>query len=986
MVQQQQKSLVGEQPNNNPNNNSETAPLGDDKYQQSKTQIKQPLTCINENIPQKEMTTTQRPETIKVGFYEVGRTIGKGNYAVVKLAKHRITKTEVAIKIVDKRRLDANNLAKIYREIEVLKRLRHPHIVRLYQIISAVDYLHNINIVHRDLKAENLLLDSTFQIKLADFGFSNFFSRNDTLDTFCGSPPYAAPEVFEGKRYAGPEIDIWSLGVILYVMVCGALPFEGANLQLLKERVLSGRIRIPYFMSSDCENLIRRMLTVDARKRPTIEQIKQHRWMHSNDFNLKYQTLFDLAKSSTEGISKNLNDLHPQILRLMNNIGIETAKIKNSLLADAYDNLQAIYLLLLERLQQRGSPSLSPNQSGNQINTQTQQPPNNQEATKFPDETNEQNVKTVNAPSVTTTVVPNINPQNGKAPTLILDKQNSIADSFHFQQNVTRGAKVRRQSDGVTIVGGGPMICQCCCCLASFKQNSKNLLQNGLIPLEIKTGFPLITQQSIPQSSTNPELQGVLEAQQQQFRQQQLDQRQVVHPSTSDYESENCCSSSSAAGSSLSRQSTIGTINSFDEVGIIDETNNSGLLMFANAAIHGNLQTTGYGLLQHLGHCHEPLPAFDSQLSQDPLFSSQSSNNSANAFRMGSSSSNGKTPIEGDYFLKNFEDKKEGDPDINKNILTKKRGISSPSVARCCCSNSSTGVAGGGTGSNLMKHVQLHPHCGGTSGRFQHRHIGINDNSIGNAPLPFPTGNLGERNRAMEGLHRPQNNNGIPLHNQFRGMRLSTGLASLAKTLPIAIGVNTSPILSSNTSSTSTSTNSQQSSPLSSQTPSPAENRQKFSNVRQALGCLPKRISLPENLQFQPQILLNLKQSIHVEKQLTSNPSDVGTSSPSSELITVYEKPVLKASRLQQQYQHQQQQKRKAARMQLLRQQSHLAQKQNTSSISCQNIEGIQSPDFSSFSPNIKIENSNLIEEINSPEILNSEIPPPLIEEIMDTS
>nr|CAD2163520.1 unnamed protein product [Meloidogyne enterolobii] len=140
--QQKQKSLVGEQPNNNTNNNSETAPLGEDKYQQSKTQIKQPLTCINENIPQKEITTTQRPETIKVGFYEVGRTIGKGNYAVVKLAKHRITKTEVAIKIVDKRRLDANNLAKIYREIEVLKRLRHPHIVRLYQVMETNNMLY----------------------------------------------------------------------------------------------------------------------------------------------------------------------------------------------------------------------------------------------------------------------------------------------------------------------------------------------------------------------------------------------------------------------------------------------------------------------------------------------------------------------------------------------------------------------------------------------------------------------------------------------------------------------------------------------------------------------------------------------------------------------------------------------------------------------------------------------------------------------------
>uniref|UniRef100_A0A915LSA5 non-specific serine/threonine protein kinase n=1 Tax=Meloidogyne javanica TaxID=6303 RepID=A0A915LSA5_MELJA len=645
-----------------------------------------------------------------VGFYEVGRTIGKGNYAVVKLAKHRITKTEVAIKIVDKRRLDANNLAKIYREIEVLKRLRHPHIVRLYQIISAVDYLHNINIVHRDLKAENLLLDSTFQIKLADFGFSNFFSRNDTLDTFCGSPPYAAPEVFEGKRYAGPEIDIWSLGVILYVMVCGALPFEGANLQLLKERakrktsfqeplnlhfrvdrILSGRIRIPYFMSSDCENLIRRMLTVDARKRPTIEQIKQHRWMHSNDFNLKYQTLFDLAKSSTEGISKNLNDLHPQILRLMNNIGIETVKIKNSLLADAYDNLQAIYLLLLERLQQRGSPSLSPNQSGNQINNQTQQPPNNQEATKIPDEANQQ-IKSVNTPSVTTTVVPNINPHNATAPTLILDKQNSIADSFHFQQNVTRGAKVRRQSDGVTIVGGGPMICQCCCCLASFKQNSKNLLQNGLIPLEIKTGFPLITQQSIPQSSTNPELQGVLEAQQQQFRQQQLDQRQVV--------------------------------------GIIDETNNSGLLMFANAAIHGNLQTTGYGLLQHINHCHEPLPAFDSQLSQYPLHQLH---------------------------------------DVAVLIQVQALPVGALGQQQ---TNSARPAAENENNQNGINNPAFHQLF-----LFGGENLRISDNSIGNAPLPFPTGNLGERNRAMEGLHRPQNNNGIPLHNQFRGMRLSTGLA-----------------------------------------------------------------------------------------------------------------------------------------------------------------------------------------------------------------
>lgn len=99
-------------------------------------------------------------------------------------------------------------------------------------------------------QAENLLLDSSANIKIADFGFSNYYTTSGQLSTWCGSPPYAAPEVFEGKRYTGPEIDIWSLGVVLYVLVCGALPFDGCSLQALRDRVLSGRFRIPYFMSS----------------------------------------------------------------------------------------------------------------------------------------------------------------------------------------------------------------------------------------------------------------------------------------------------------------------------------------------------------------------------------------------------------------------------------------------------------------------------------------------------------------------------------------------------------------------------------------------------------------------------------------------------------------------------------------------------------------------------------------------------------------
>lgn len=192
---------------------------------------------------------------VRVGFYDIERTLGKGNFAVVKLARHRITKTEVAIKIIDKTQLDAVNLEKIYREVQIMKMLDHPHIIKLYQvmetknmlylvteyakngeifdylakhgrlselearrkfwqILSAVEYCHNRNIVHRDLKAENLLLDGHMNIKIADFGFGNFFQPGEPLATWCGSPPYAAPEVFEGQQYEGPQLDIWVRGVI----------------------------------------------------------------------------------------------------------------------------------------------------------------------------------------------------------------------------------------------------------------------------------------------------------------------------------------------------------------------------------------------------------------------------------------------------------------------------------------------------------------------------------------------------------------------------------------------------------------------------------------------------------------------------------------------------------------------------------------------------------------------------------------------------
>nr|XP_015192845.1 PREDICTED: serine/threonine-protein kinase SIK2 [Lepisosteus oculatus] len=312
--------------------------------------------------------THQKPThrgPVRVGFYDIERTLGKGNFAVVKLARHRITKTEVAIKIIDKSQLDSVNLEKIYREVQIMKILDHPHIIKLYQvmetknmlylvteyakngeifdylashgrlsepearrkfwqILSAVDYCHNRKIVHRDLKAENLLLDGHMNIKIADFGFGNFFQPGEPLATWCGSPPYAAPEVFEGQQYEGPQLDIWSMGVVLYVLVCGALPFDGPSLPVLRQRVLEGRFRIPYFMTEDCEHLIRRMLVLDPSKRLTVAQIKEHRWM-TLEVPVQRPVLYQQAAAPEEG-EAGVGEHNEQVLRLMHSLGIDQHK------------------------------------------------------------------------------------------------------------------------------------------------------------------------------------------------------------------------------------------------------------------------------------------------------------------------------------------------------------------------------------------------------------------------------------------------------------------------------------------------------------------------------------------------------------------------------------------------------------------------------------------------------------------------------------
>ncbi|XP_053908918.1 MAP/microtubule affinity-regulating kinase 4 [Cuculus canorus] len=312
-----------------------------------------------------------------VGNYRLLRTIGKGNFAKVKLARHILTGREVAIKIIDKTQLNPTSLQKLFREVRIMKGLNHPNIVKLFevietektlylvmeyasagevfdylvshgrmkekearakfrQIVSAVHYCHQKNIVHRDLKAENLLLDADANIKIADFGFSNEFTLGSKLDTFCGSPPYAAPELFQGKKYDGPEVDIWSLGVILYTLVSGSLPFDGHNLKELRERVLRGKYRVPFYMSTDCENILRRFLVLNPAKRCTLEQIMKDKWL-----NIGYEG--DELRPYREP-EEDLGDT--QRIEVMVGMGYSREEIREALSTHRYNEVTATYLLL----------------------------------------------------------------------------------------------------------------------------------------------------------------------------------------------------------------------------------------------------------------------------------------------------------------------------------------------------------------------------------------------------------------------------------------------------------------------------------------------------------------------------------------------------------------------------------------------------------------------------------------------------------------
>ncbi|CAG9855725.1 unnamed protein product [Phyllotreta striolata] len=319
------------------------------------------------------------------GFYELERTIGCGGFAKVKLATHLATGEKVAIKIMDKALLGAD-LSRVKLEISALKSLCHDNICKLYevietethiflvmeycsggelfdhiveknrltetesrtffrQIVSAVAYLHSIGYAHRDLKPENILLDKHQNLKLIDFGLcaKPAGGMENPLFTSCGSPTYAAPELVQGKQYLGTEVDVWAMGVLLYALLVGALPFDDVNIDSLYKKILIGKYPEPSFLSSESLQLIRSMLQVDPKKRITIQEMLSHKWI-----------TFGILEPVQYFPRNNKNYQRDCIDVMASHYNVESRKIWQHLKKWKYDYSTSTYLLLVAK-KKRGS-------------------------------------------------------------------------------------------------------------------------------------------------------------------------------------------------------------------------------------------------------------------------------------------------------------------------------------------------------------------------------------------------------------------------------------------------------------------------------------------------------------------------------------------------------------------------------------------------------------------------------------------------------
>ncbi|CAH8557674.1 Serine/threonine-protein kinase brsk1 [Schistosoma haematobium] len=326
-----------------------------------------------------------------VGPYRLEKTLGKGQTGLVKMGVHCVTGKKVAVKIVNREKLSDSVLQKVEREIAIMKLIEHPHVLGLYdvyenrrhlylilehvsggelfdylvrkgrlapkearrffkQIISALDFCHSHCICHRDLKPENLLLDDQLNIRVADFGMASLQPEGSLLETSCGSPHYACPEVIRGEKYDGRMADVWSCGVILYALLVGALPFDDDNLRNLLEKVKKGVFHIPAFVSSDCQSLLRSMIEVDTRKRITLKEVLEHKWV-IGDQNTPLPLELPMTQAVQTAIIPTRADIDPDIFSTMTSLQCfrDQERLVEELLSPVHNTEKVIYFLLLDR-------------------------------------------------------------------------------------------------------------------------------------------------------------------------------------------------------------------------------------------------------------------------------------------------------------------------------------------------------------------------------------------------------------------------------------------------------------------------------------------------------------------------------------------------------------------------------------------------------------------------------------------------------------
>nr|KAI8762094.1 SNF-related serine/threonine-protein kinase-like [Biomphalaria glabrata] len=321
------------------------------------------------------------------GLYDLEETIGQGHFAVVKLARHVFTGEKVAVKVIDKQKLDDISRSHLFQEVRCMKLVQHPNVVRLYevidtqtklylilelgdgdmydyimkhdkgldeqlakkyfrQIVEAILYCHRLHVVHRDLKPENVVFFNKFGIvKLTDFGFSNVFAPGKKLETSCGSLAYSAPEILLGDSYDPPAVDVWSLGVILFMLVAGRAPFQEANDSETLTMIMDCKYQIPSHVSEQCRKLISKMLVREPSHRINLEDIEQDPWLNTDD-EPSHQHI-NLPLLSRDHVSE--EDHNYVVQKMVEGKICTREEIFQSLERDAYDHIAATYYLLVER-------------------------------------------------------------------------------------------------------------------------------------------------------------------------------------------------------------------------------------------------------------------------------------------------------------------------------------------------------------------------------------------------------------------------------------------------------------------------------------------------------------------------------------------------------------------------------------------------------------------------------------------------------------